>query len=277
MKTCKKIALIMMLMMTIVISSTINVYAGLAEITLKASSTEVHVGDKVTISFNAKCGLGVQGIDGVLKYDKTKLKLLTEEGKAAGTGYMDCSGVDGQSGEYKLSVIYNGSDEAPKETNFATLEFEVLSAANVNDNLTIKLTDIEFGDSLEDWGTLEDSAVTIKVVKTNEPTDKPTEDPSNKPTEDPTDKPTEDPSNKPTEDPSDKPTENPSDKPTNKPSDKPSNNTTTGGNNTNKDNSTANKDIPKAGLNSVLATGIVTVTIVAIIMYRKNNKYRDII
>lgn len=44
----------------------------------------------------------------------------------------------------------------------------------------------------------------------------------------------------------------------------------------NKDNTTANKEIPKAGLDTMLVIGIVIIAIVAIIMYRKNRKYDDI-
>lgn len=43
-----------------------------------------------------------------------------------------------------------------------------------------------------------------------------------------------------------------------------------------KDETVANKDIPKAGLNTALAMGMVAIVIVALVIYRKNQKYKDI-
>ena len=43
-----------------------------------------------------------------------------------------------------------------------------------------------------------------------------------------------------------------------------------------KDNTTANKEIPKAGLNTILVATLVIVAILSIVMYTKNKKYQDI-
>lgn len=43
-----------------------------------------------------------------------------------------------------------------------------------------------------------------------------------------------------------------------------------------KDNTTADKEIPKAGINSMLILGILAIVIIAVVMFRKNQKYRDI-
>ena len=50
---------------------------------------------------------------------------------------------------------------------------------------------------------------------------------------------------------------------------------TTGGDDK-KDETTAQKEIPKAGLNTMLTIGIIFIAILAIIMYTKNKKYQDI-
>lgn len=165
MKTCKKIALMAMMVIIAVIATTTNVYAGLAEIFVTTTQQEVSVGDEVTVVLKAKCGLGIEGIDSTLEYDNTKLKLVTAVGSAAANGYADFSGIDELTGEYKLSILYNMNGAAPTEADFAILKFEVLEAAQVNENLTIKLSNIEFGDSTDEWGTLEDSQLTIKVVE----------------------------------------------------------------------------------------------------------------
>lgn len=54
--------------------------------------------------------------------------------------------------------------------------------------------------------------------------------------------------------------------------------TSNGGNNNgaNKDNTVVDKEIPKAGLNVMLVFGIAVIVAVAIIMYNKNQKYKDI-
>ena len=51
-----------------------------------------------------------------------------------------------------------------------------------------------------------------------------------------------------------------------------------GGNNnsSDKDNTVADKEIPKAGLNVMILLGIVSIVVVAVVMYIKNQKYQDI-
>lgn len=168
MKTCKKIAIMAIMMVIAILSSTINVYAGLAEIILKSVPAEASVGDTVKVTFNGKCGLGVEGVEATLVYDKTKLSLVTEEGKAAINGYLDMSGTNG-AGEYKLTIMYAGAGDTPTEVDFANLEFKVLDGANVNDNLSVKLTDVQFVDTTGLDGSLADSEVIIKVVEKQQP------------------------------------------------------------------------------------------------------------
>lgn len=161
MKVCKKIALLAIIF---ILFTTLNVYAGIVEITAQASAREVKVGDIVTVELSAEFTTGIEGIDATLEYDTTKLK-LTNESSLAATDFTSMSGTNETTGEFKLSVLYTGSGAAPTKAKFATLEFEVLDTVTVNETLTIKLTGIEMGDSEDYWAELEDIITTLTVVE----------------------------------------------------------------------------------------------------------------
>ena len=74
---CKKIIVLAIIFMTCI---TINVNANTTnEITMNSTNTTVGVGDEIEIVVSAKSENGIEGIDGILKYDKTKLKLVNED------------------------------------------------------------------------------------------------------------------------------------------------------------------------------------------------------
>lgn len=158
---------IMLLLIIFLLCATVNVYAGETEAKLKASSTEVKVGEIVTVTLSGYRGNGIEGFDSVLEYDKTKLKLINEN-QLAGENYSSLSGTDDLTGEFRLSLMYVGEGVGPEKADLAELKFEVLDGAKVNDNLNIKLTDVQLIDS-EGTGTdLEDVNVDLKVVKDEE-------------------------------------------------------------------------------------------------------------
>ena len=161
MKICKKIALITIMF---ILLATLNVYAGIVEVTSTVSSTEVKVGDTVTVTLLAKFATGIEGIDATLEYDNTKLK-LTNESALAASNFTSMSGTNDATGEFKLSVLYTGSGAAPTEATFATLSFEVLDTVTVNEKLDIKLSGIEIGDSEDNWVELDDIVTTLTVVE----------------------------------------------------------------------------------------------------------------
>ena len=212
MKVFKRIAIILIILL-------LKVYAGTTEVKLTASSNEVKVGDTVTVTLSGVRGNGIEGFDGVLVYDKTKLK-LTNESSLAAEGFSSISGTDDLTGEFRLSLMYIGTGTGPTEGNIAELKFEVLDAASENDTLNIKLTKIQLIDS-DDTGTeLEDVETNLKVVKNESNPD--------------------------------------------------GNNTTPEGNNNNPGN------YPYAGVENGAFIILFVVAIVAIAIYKKVNKYRDI-
>ena len=216
MKVFKRIAIVSIILL---LCTTLKVYAGTTEVKLTASSNEVKVGDTVTVTLSGVRGNGIEGFDGVLVYDKTKVK-LTNESSLAAEGFSSISGTDDLTGEFRLSLMYIGTGTGPTEGNIAELKFEVLDAASENDTLNIKLTKIQLIDS-DDTGTeLEDVETNLKVVKNESNPD--------------------------------------------------GNNTTPEGNNNNPGN------YPYAGVENGAFIILFVVAIVAIAIYKKVNKYRDI-
>lgn len=165
MKILKKIAIMAVIL---VLSVALNVYAGETIVDMKSSKTEVKAGETVTITVSGKSGTGIEGVDSTLTYDKTKLK-LTNEDQLAASGFTSLSGIDEKTGEFKLSIVYTGTGNAPQEADFAKLNFEVLSGVKANETLEIGLSKIQLGGSDEQWENLTDKKVTLKVIE-----DKPT-------------------------------------------------------------------------------------------------------
>lgn len=221
MKVLKKIAIIAIMLL---LFTALNVYAGTTEAKLTASSSEVKVGDTVTVTLSGYRGNGIEGFDGVLEYDKTKLK-LTNESSLAAEGFTSISGTDDLTGEFRLSLMYVGTGTGPAEGNLAELKFEVLDGAKENETLNIKLTDIQLIDSDNTGTKLEDIETNLKVVKD-------ASDPGGNNT-----------------------------------------NTTPGGNNNSNNNP---GDYPYAGVGNSVFIVLFVVAIIAIAMYTKINKYRDI-
>ena len=161
MKVLKRIVIISIILLLCI---ALNVYAGTTEAKLTTSSNEVKVGDTVTVTLSGVRGNGIEGFDGVLVYDKTKLK-LTNESSLAADGFTSVSGTDDLTGEFRLSLMYKGTGTGPTEGNIAELKFEVLDGAKENDTLNIKLTKVQLIDSDNNGTDLEDVETNLKVVK----------------------------------------------------------------------------------------------------------------
>ena len=252
-----------------------------AKIGVSADKTEVSKGDKVTFTIkttnisNAEND-SVSAISGVLEWDKNFFEIPSD-----GTGTAT---LNTETGDFNcISIVKDGG------TN-GTIILKVKDSATGSG--IVKFTKLEASDGRTDeegTATTSDQEITVKIKSTD--TDKPTTD-TDKPTTD-TDKPTTD-TDKPTTD-TDKPTTD-TDKPTtdtdnpssdtNNPNDngitqgpaqsQPTTDGTTivvGGNT---DNTIANKDYDKAGLNAIIIVAIFVTSIVSVIIYKNNKKYRDI-
>ncbi len=244
--------LIIILMSVAMIGS---VYAAQLQTTIDitASTTEVSAGDKVVFTFalkniaNAKDN-SIGAIEGVVTYDTNFYELVTGVTNTTFT-------AGGESGE-KFNVLCGGAKEG--ET-VAILTLKVKD--NPTGNGIVKFTELAASDGDVDRGdeaiaTTADKQIEVKL-KSSTPTE-PT-DPS-------------------------KPTapEKPSTPTTPSDNEKPSiNQPTTDGvtvsvGGQNNDSTIANTAIPKAGVNAILIIAVLVASVVAIIIYKKNQKFRDI-
>lgn len=256
----KKHIKITVISLIIALVSIVNVYAaGETDVTATADKTETKVEDTITINLSANCETGIEGIDSTLVYDKTKLELsnLSVDAK-----FSNMSGTDDSTGEYKLTVISN-SEEILTSGIFATLEFKVLDTAKADETLTIKLVGIEIGDSNDEWTTIDDKEITLKIVEENSGTDdnNPDEDNNNSGTGD---------SNL-DEDNDNSETGDNNQEGDNKNSETDNNNSSENNNSGTDtlDNTQANKPIDYAGLESYAFVIIAIIAIVAVISYKK--------
>lgn len=247
--------LIIILMSVAMIGS---VYAAQLQTTIDitASTTEVSADDKVVFTFalkniaNAKDN-SIGAIEGVVTYDTNFYELVTGVTNTTFT-------AGGESGE-KFNVLCGGAKEG--ET-VAILTLKVKD--NPTGNGIVKFTELAASDGDVDRGdeaiaTTADKQIEVKL-KSSTPTE-PTEptDPS-------------------------KPTapEKPSIPTTPSDNEKPSiNQPTTDGvtvsvGGQNNDSTIANTAIPKAGVNAILIIAVLVASVVAIIIYKKNQKFRDI-
>lgn len=178
MKICKKIAFILIIF---ILSTVFNVYAAdyvvdptypthpTAEVTLTQSSTTTKVGETITITISAKCQTGIEGLDAILEYDKTKLEYVGLEAKNYFTSYSD---IDEGTGEFIFSVLYGeigAPKEAPNEAVLATVSFKVLDTATGNEKLTIKLSEIQVIDPEEACIEVNNQQVTLTIIGNQDP------------------------------------------------------------------------------------------------------------
>ena len=157
----KKISKITIIGIIYILISISHVFASTAEIEIKASSTDVKVGDTVTITVSLNSEIGIEGFDSALQYDKSKLK-LTNSGKISTDKFVDLSGEDEKTGEYRMTLLRNTTQDILVDPNLATLEFEVLKGCSKNE--TIKISEIALVDSNENLIDIEDKEIKLNVI-----------------------------------------------------------------------------------------------------------------
>ena len=227
-----------------------------AKIEVSADKTEVLAGDKVTFTLKTT-GIAnaendsVSAISGVLEWDKDFFEIPSD-----GTGSAT---LNTESGDFNcISIVKDGG------TN-GTIILKVKDSATGSG--IIKFTKLEASDGRTDEEgtvTTPDQEITINIKATEPDPDKPI------PTPDEPSKPTEPENPTPTQ------PETPGDNngTTQEPAqDKP---TTDGVKVTVDDNTVANRDYDKAGLNAMIISAIIVVSVITVVIYKKNQKYRDI-
>lgn len=251
----KKIKSVLVLALILALVSTLKVHAAdyatdeqaKAEVTLTASSETAKIGDTVTLTLAVKCPTGVEAIHAILEYDETKLELINETA-IANKGYNSLSGIDGLTGKFDLFLmcVTSADEGTPKEATVGSLQFKVLEAAEVNEELPISLLEVKVGDSEDAWFEIADKSATIEVIESKPTEPEPTEPEPTEP------EPTEP---KPTEPEPEKPTQ----------PEKPK-----------EDGTIADKDFNKAGIKAYGIISIIAIALIATVFYKKSKKYNGI-
>ncbi|MGN1301129.1 MAG: cohesin domain-containing protein [Clostridia bacterium] len=273
----KKYIKITVISLIIALVSIANVYAAVeTDVTATADKTEVKIGEMVIVSLSANCEAGIEGIDATLEYDETKLEL---QNLSVDAKFSNMSGINDSTGEYKLTVISNSADTLTSET-FARLEFKVLDTALANEGLTVKLSEIEIGDSNDEWTTIGDKEVTITVIEDetdNSGTGNNNQEEDNNPgtgdnNQDEDNNNSETGNNNQDEDNNNSETGDNKQEGDNKNPETGNNNS---GTNT-QDNTQANKEIDYAGLEKYSFVIIAIISLVAVISYKKYQQYKNV-
>lgn len=251
----KKIFISVLTIILISVAMMGSVYAAQLETTIDitASTTEVSAGDKVVFSFvlkniaNAKDD-SIGAIEGVVTYDTNFYELVTGVTNTTFT-------AGGESGE-KFNVLCGAAKEG---------ETVAILTLKVKDNPTgsgiVKFTDLAASDGDVDRGDEAIAATADKQIEIKLKSTTPT---------DPTDP--EEPTTP--EEPSVPSTPSNDQNPGTEQPTKDGVTVTVGGKNT--DSTVSNTAIPKAGVSAILLFAVVAGVAVAIIMYKKSQKYRDI-
>lgn len=157
----KKICKITIIGIIYILISISHVYAATAEIVVKASSTDVKIGDIVTITVSVKNQAGIEGIDSILQYDKSKLK-LTNSSEITTDKFLNLSGEDEKTGYYRLTLLSNTTQSILAETEVATLKFEILKGCSENE--IIKISEIVLVDSNDNLIDIEDKEIQLNIL-----------------------------------------------------------------------------------------------------------------
>ena len=157
MKKINKIAIIGIIYILI---SILHVYASTTEIITKASSTDLKIGDIVTITVSVKSEAGIEAIDSILQYDKSSLKLINS-GENITDKLINLSSEE-ENGNYRMTFLNNTTQEVLTELDVVELKFEVLKGSSKIE--TIKLFEIGVVDLNENLIKIEDEEIKLNVI-----------------------------------------------------------------------------------------------------------------
>lgn len=157
----KKINKITIIGIIYILISIIHVYASTTEIITKASSTDLKIGDIVTITVSVKSEVGIEAIDSILQYDKSRLKLINS-GENITDKLIDLSGEEEETGNYRMTFLNNTTQEVLTELDVAVLKFEVLNGSSRIE--TINLSKIALVDSNDNLINIEDKEIKLNII-----------------------------------------------------------------------------------------------------------------
>lgn len=270
----KKRLMIIGFTMLFILTSVITCYAATEPtVTLQADKTDVKAGETFIVTLSATCEDGINGIDTTYTYDTEKLELVSAN--VASSDFASL-GTDNQ-----ITVICN-STESITSADIYVLTFKVKDGVEADSTAKVSVSEITLdSDAATDSQhiiTAQELTITVASAEENPGEENPGEE---NPGEENPGEETPGEENPGEESPGEENPgeENPGEE---KPSTTPGENQPTTDGTTvvvggdNKDTTIANTAIPKAGINAIIIIAIIGVSIVAVVIYRKNQSYRDI-
>ena len=254
----------------LMLTSSITVLANTeTTVTLQVDKTEVKAGETFTVTLKATCPDGINGVDTTYSYETEKLELVSAN--IANSNFASL-GVDNQ-----ITVISNAT-ESIQSADIYTLTLKVKEGVEVGSTAKISVAEtlLDSDAATDSEHTIPAQEVTVTIIEEPEPTPPPAEDEGG---EQPTPPPAKDEGGEeqtppPAEDEGGEQTPPPTEGEGGEQTPPPS---TEGNKEEEKDNTIANKEYDKAGINTTLVLAVVISAILAIIIYRKNKNYKDII
>lgn len=261
----KKKIMIIGMMLLLILTNCITVYgATTSSVTLQANKTEIKAGETFDVVVKVKSPDGINGIDTTYTYDTEKLEL--EKSAITDTNFVDLSG--GVAG----TITLMGNATTVTDTNIYTLTFKVKDGVATNSTATVTLgkTYLSTFAQSDSEHTIAEQSITIKVIE--EITPPPVGDTECEHTY-----------GNYTDSKDGKHSATCSkcgEKHTESHTYKDGACSVCGAKQSSsagKNDDTSDKEYPKAGINLMLIVSIVAVVIVAVAIYKKNQKYKDII
>ena len=243
-----KFIIVLTIMMVLILNMTISYANTTYGIFLNINPEEIKIGETFTVTLSANCNDGINGIDTTYSYDENKLELVSAE--VADSKNWANLGTDNQ-----ITVICN-STETITEADIYILTFKVKENVIAGDTAIISTTEILLDSDAETNSEIMIDAKELSITVASEEEENPPTNPDD-----------------------DSNTENPDNDTTEKPDD----NSQNGQQNniiTSKpgdiDNLVSADKLPYTGTNLMIILGIIGLTILAIVFYKINKKYKNI-
>ena len=266
----KIITMILVLVVALVGTSSVFARAEDVSATLVPSKTDVKPGETFTVTLHATCSEKINGIQTEYNYDSDVLEVVsanTASGNFANLGINN-----------KIEVIANAPDITDADVFVITFKVKDDAKANTTTQISMPETLVASMEATDSNYYVPEQTITINIVgdSTEDPgtTDPDPEDPGttdpdpeNPGTNDP-----DDPENPGTTNPGD---DNDNDNNNNNNNNNDNNNNNNQGNSSKDDDTTAPGKLPYTGT-SIVAIAIIGLSIILVVTFIRNRKYRDV-
>ena len=251
----------MLLVLVVALIGTSSVFARAEDVsaTLVPSTTNVKPGETFTVTLHATCSEKINGIQTEYNYDSDVLEVVsanTASGNFANLGINN-----------KIEVIANAPDITDADVFVITFKVKDDAQANTTTQISMPETLVASMEATDSNYYVPAQTITINIVgDSTEDPDPENPDPENPDPENP------DPENPDPENPGD---DNNNDNNNENNNDNNNNNSNNQDNNSKDDDTTAPGKLPYTGT-SIVAIAIIVLSIVLVVTFIRNRKYRDV-